>query len=455
LSVEYAGLAFANNNCAGKPQTLPEMRLDRSFLAVLGGGRARAAARPIDAGGAAATPSPTLFANRDFRLLWTVGVVIFAVRWLEMLVVGVFVYQHTGSAFDVALMTLLRMLPMALFGPVIGDMAERIERRRALVLVILSMLATSLALALLAYAGKLALWHLAVACFFNGVAWAADNPVRRVMIGEAVGPERMGAAMSVDVGANNASRMLGPTVGGLLLAGLGISGAFTVSVVCYALALLAAVGIRHRNAILPGAGTGAVLARVIDGFLLVRDDPKLIAILTITVIYNVFGWPFTSMVPVIGQDNLHLGASGIGVLASMDGIGAFCGALAIAIFAKPAHYARLYIGGVLAYLAMLIVFAVVPSVPLAGAALLFTGLSSSGFSVMQATLIYLAAPPVMRSRMYGVLSVCIGTGPIGFFSLGLLADAVGAPWATAGTGAEGLLALAATFPWWRRLADEA
>ncbi len=98
---------------------------------------------------------------------------------------------------------------------------------------------------------------------------------------------------------------------------------------------------------------------------------------------------------------------------------------------------------------MLIVFALVPNVPLAGAALLFTGVSNAAFSVMQATLIYLAAPAEMRSRMYGVLSVCIGAGPIGFLYLGVLADAIGAPWATAITGTLGLVALAATRRWWR------
>ncbi len=430
------------------------MRLDRSIFTALGSGRGRAAALPAAPGIATgiAAPRTGLLANRDFRLLWVVGIIVFAVRWLEMLVVGVFVYRHTGSAFDVALMTMLRMLPMALFGAVIGAAAERLERRTALACVILSMLATSLTLALLAYAGRLAVWHLAVASFCNGIAWAADNPVRRVMIGEVVGPDRMGAAMSIDVGANNASRMLGPTVGGLLLAGIGISGTFTVSVVCYALALAAALGVRHRNTLLPGAGSGAVLTRMIEGFLLVRGDPKLIAILTITVVYNVFGWPFTSMIPVIGLDSLHLGASGIGMLASMDGIGAFCGALAMALLARPAHYALLYIGGVAAYLAMLILFALVPSVALAGAALLFTGVSSAGFSVMQATLIYLSAPAEMRSRLYGVLSVCIGSGPIGFLCLGLLADAIGAPWATAITGTLGLVALGATRRWWRQLA---
>jgi predicted MFS family arabinose efflux permease len=157
------------------------------------------------------------------------------------------------------------------------------------------------------------------------------------------------------------------------------------------------------------------------------------------------------MIPVIGQDNLHLAASGIGILASMDGIGAFCGAIAIALFARPAHYPWLYLGGVISYLVMVIVFALVSSVPLAGAALLFTGVSNAAFSVMQATLIYLAAPAEMRSRLYGVLSVCIGVGPIGFLGLGVLADLIGAPLATAISGTLGLLALAATRRWWRHL----
>jgi MFS family permease len=393
-----------------------------------------------------------LLASADFRRLWVIGIVAFAVRWLEMLVVGVFVYQHTGSAFDVALMTMLRMLPMALFGAVIGAWVERIERRIALIAVVLIMLATSVWLAVLAYLGWLAVWHLALASFVNGIAWAADNPVRRVMIGEVVGPAQMGAAMSIDVGANNASRMLGPTIGGLLLAGIGISGAFTVSVLCYGIALVAAMRLRHRNNIAPAEAAGAVLARMLEGLALVRRDPRVVGTLVITVIYNVFGWPFTSMIPVIGQDSLELGASGIGILASMDGIGAFCGALLIAFFARPVHYTRLYVGGVIGYLVMLIVFALAPSVPLAGAALLLTGLTGSAFSVMQATLIYLAAPAEMRSRMYGVLSVCIGVGPLGFLGLGLLAEAIGAPMATALSGVAGLAALVVARRWWGRLA---
>ncbi len=146
----------------------------------------------------------------DFWRLWFVGLVVFSVRWVETVAVGVFVYQQTGSPFIVAMMTMLRLLPMGLFGAFIGAIAERMERRTTLVVVVAVMLVNALVLATLAHLHLLAVWHLAVTSFINGVGWATDNPVRRVMIGEAVGSARMGAAMSIDVGANNASRWWGP-----------------------------------------------------------------------------------------------------------------------------------------------------------------------------------------------------------------------------------------------------
>jgi MFS family permease len=402
-----------------------------------------------DAGAAAARRRRWPFDKPDFRRLWVIGLVGFAVRWLEMLVVGVFVYQRTGSPFLVALMTMLRLLPMALLGAVLGAVAERLERRTSLVISIATMLSSSLAMALLAHAGQLQVWHLGVASFVNGVAWASDNPVRRVMIGEVVGPEAMGSAMAIDVGANNASRMLGPMVGGLLLVSLGIDGAFFASVGCYVIALGAALRVRYRNR--PTRARSPVLAQIVEGVQLARRDPRLAGTLLITIIFNVFGWPFTSMIPVIGQDGLHLTPEGIGYLASMDGIGACCGAIAVALFGRPAAYARIFVGGVTGYMALIIVFALMQQPILAGAALLTTGFMSSGFSIMQATLVYLAAPPEMRSRLYGVLSVCIGSGPIGFLHLGALSNWLGAPTAVIVCAAEGLLVLALTRRWWRAI----
>jgi MFS family permease len=389
-----------------------------------------------------------LFGELDFRRLWVVGLVVFSVRWLEMLAVAVFAYQRTGSPFVVAMLTMLRMLPMALFGALIGAAAERVERRRALVFVVALMLLCSMALAFLAWSDALEVWHLALASFISGLTWTTDNPVRRTMIGEVVGPARMSAAMSIDVGANNASRMLGPTVGGILLATFGIGGAFTVSVAGYLVALAVALRVRHRNAATPST-TAGVLERMIEGLMLVRRDPRLSGTMVITVIYNTFGWPFTSLIPVIGQDNLGLGPAGIGLLASMDGVGAFCGAILIALCAKPPHFARLYIGGVAIYLLMLPVFALAGCPPLAASMLLLTGLANAGFSIMQATLVYLAAPPEMRGRVFGVLSVCIGVGMVGFLHLGWLAGMIGATWAIMTIGAEGLVVLLLTRRWWR------
>jgi MFS family permease len=385
----------------------------------------------------------------DFWRLWFVGLVVFTVRWLETVAVGVVVYQRTGSAFLVAMMTMLRLLPMGLFGAFLGALAERFDRKATLIGVVVLMGATSATLAILAWTGRLEVWHLALASFANGCGWATDNPVRRMMIGEVVGREHMGTAMSIDVGANNASRMVGPTVGGLLLVSTGIEGAFLLSVLMYVGAIAAAMTVRSR--IPRSQGSGSVLARISEGLTIVRGDKRLVGTLVVTVIYNVFAWPFTSMIPVIGRDRLMLGPEGVGILASLDGIGAFLGAMVLALWLTPRWYVRAYVGGVIAYMIMLIVFAVVTTPVLAGVALLLTGVGGAGFSTMQATLVYLAAPPEMRSRILGVLSVCIGTGPIGFIWLGWLADEIGAHNATAVTGVMGLLALAATWRLWRTI----
>jgi hypothetical protein len=243
--------------------------------------------------------------------------------------------------------------------------------------------------------------------------------------------------------------MVGPTVGGLLLAGVGIEGAFVLSVALYATAVVATLMVRTRMPAAPGAE--AVLARTWESVAIVAKDPRLGAIMLVTIIYNVFAWPFMSMIPVIGRDQLLLGPEGIGLLTSVDGVGSFVGAVLLALWLTPGWHARAYVGGVAVFILSQIGFALAPDPISAGVALLVTGLSGAAFATLQATTVYLAAPIDMRSRIMGVLSVCIGTGPIGFVWLGWLADRIGAPHATALTGAMGLLALAASWPLWRKI----
>jgi MFS family permease len=139
---------------------------------------------------------------------------------------------------------------------------------------------------------------------------------------------------------------------------------------------------------------------------------------------------------VIAQDRLHLTPEWIGIMASMDGVGAFIGATVIALFIGPRFYARTYLCGVTSYMLMLPIFALASRPITAGAALLLTGIGGAAFSIMQATQVYLAAPPAMRSRVLGVLSVCIGIGPIGFVHLGFLGDGDDGDRGVGGVGAD-------------------
>lgn len=391
-----------------------------------------------------------IFAEPDFRRLWLAGTISSAVRWLDTLTFSIVAYQQTGSAFIVAMLMMLRLLPMGLFGAFVGVIAERMQRRTILLAILSAMFATSCVLAGLEAAGVLATWHLAVASFVHGLGWVSDSTVRRLTLGEVVGADRVSAAVSFDSASTNASRMLGPTAGGFLLVTIGIGGAFALGAALYLISAIAIAGLRYRNTTLPSGGP-SMITRILGGVALVKRDPRLSGTLVITVIFNLFGWPATSMVPVLAQGRLALGTEATGILTSMDGLGALVASLLIGARAKPGMHGRLYLGGTLLYFAMEILLAAATNPWLAGAAVFMTGMASACFGIMQTTLIYLATPADMRSRVFGVLTACIGLGPLGFLHLGLLADAIGAPWATAVIGVEGLLALGLTYRWWKAL----
>jgi len=121
------------------------------------------------------------------------------------------------------------------------------------------------------------------------------------------------------------------------------------------------------------------------------------------------------------------------------------------VMLRPGGFRATYVGGTALYLAATVAFALSPEPISAAASLVVIGAASSCFGVMQSTLVYVLAPPDARSRVFGVLAVCIGTAPIGFLHLGLLADWLGAPYATALIGMEGLAAILLTRRWWRTI----
>jgi len=155
-----------------------------------------------------------ILADDRFRAVWLVGTLTGALRWLELLVIGIVTFQITGSAFAVSLMTVVRMAPLFFFGIPMGALADRFNRKSLLTLGLLVLTLSSAGLAGLAFFDQLALWHLAASACLNGVFWAAEFPIRRTMLGEIAGQARLGPAMALESSTSNATRMVGPALGG-------------------------------------------------------------------------------------------------------------------------------------------------------------------------------------------------------------------------------------------------
>ena len=393
-------------------------------------------AHPTDAGSRLA-----LLRDRSFLSVWIAGAGWNTIHWLELLAVGVFVFERTGSPFLVALMGVLRIVPFALFGALAGAMGARVDRRLALLGALASMVPMSVGLGLLAASGHIEIWHIALASFIGGMVWALDFPVRKTLIAEIVEMERVGAAMALDSVTSSGSRMLGPVFGGLLLELVGLQGMYYLSAALYTISAASIAWLPagvHRG----GSGGAGLLSSVLGGLAHLRTAPALAGIMTVTIVLNLWGFPVLTMIPVIGEETLGLSAFPVGLLASAEGAGALLGAIALALWARMPYFRRIYMLGTCAYLLAALAFGCSKWAVLSGVVLLAAGLASAGFGVMQSSLVVLNSPLALRGHMMGVLSVCIGMGPVGFLHVGVLASWLGAPLAVIIITLEGLVALA-------------
>jgi MFS family permease len=338
-------------------------------------------------------------------------------------------------------MTFVRLVPMFLCGLPAGVLADRYERKTLLLIGIGLLLAVSLALAGLALSQRLTLWQVALGAFLNGVMFAADFPIRRIMIGEIAGLDRLGQAMALESATGNATRMVGPALGGLLFEVVGLEGAYLLGAALYLWSLVLILRVRHRSARFEAAGR-SVLTTLREGWQYVRSHRVIVGTLMVTLVFNFWGFAYITMVPVIGERVLGLTAFPIGLLMSIEGLGALIGSLLVARWFRPAAYTRVYLFSSFGFLAAVLGFGLSGWFALSLGLNLLCGFTLAGFAVMQSTIMILAARPEVRSRVMGVLTVCIGAGPLGMLHLGWLADWLGAAAAVQVMAIEGLVALA-------------
>ncbi|MEM7024712.1 MAG: MFS transporter [Pseudomonadota bacterium] len=392
-----------------------------------------------------------LLAHANFRRVWLVGVISASLRWLELLAIAVYVLEQTGSPSMVALITVLRLAPMFLCGSLIGVIGDRHDRKRILLLGLLSLVLMSAILGALALTEAISLWQIALGTFLSGLFIAADMALRRIVTADIAGSDRLSQAMALEAVSNNATRMIGPVLGGLLLETLGLPGVYLAGALLYLAAVILLLRTTYRSAPVEGEAP-AFLGALREGWRYVRGRRVIVAIMAGTVAVNFWGIAYVAMVPVVGEQVLGLSAFPNGVLMSMLGLGALAGAVLMSRASSSRTFTRIFLLSIVVVVLGVLGFSLSNSLPLSLTMNLICGVSIGTFSVMQSSIMILAARPEVRSRVMGLLTVSIGAGQFGgMLHLGWLADWLGAAVAVQISAIEGLAAMALMAVIWPEL----
>ena len=386
-------------------------------------------------------PVLSILQDSQFRVLWYVGGLAETARWMEMLVLSWLVLEATNSPFQVGLVLVFNNLPRPFFSLFGGFVADRFSRHRILALAQTINVLTAATFLSLIVSDIVQPWHVFVVAVVLGVSRSLEDPSRRTAVLDIVGERRLVNAISLDVISNTTGKMIGPILGGILLETTGFIGAYAFLLAIQSTNLTLLVTLVKIPRVLRQAQREPVFRSLGVAINYAIHSPTLRWMLYVTIVMNAMAFPMRQFIPVIGRDHLHVGATLVGLLLASEAIGQFAGAAAMALTRNFQYLGRVYIFGSIVVLAMALLFAWSPWYAAAFILLALGGFGQAGFSTMQSTITMLSAPPEMRGRMLGLLSVCIGAGtPLGTLEMSAIA-VVSTQWAIAGNAVAGLLLL--------------
>lgn len=380
-----------------------------------------------------------LLRTPDYRRLWMLGGIANAMRWLELLAATLWTFEMTGSALAVSIVAMVRALPMMLLGAIAGALAERMDRRRLLIALQTSSAIGAGGVAVLAFLGWLAPWHLMVQGLLAGLAWAGEMATRRRMAADAAPSGDLVQAVALDTLTGSTTRAVGPLLGGVIyqFAGISVAAAIACALHLVALRLTTQVAAPTRRAV-----SGNPFAGIGEAVRLVMSLSALRLVLGVTFVMNVFAFSYNSILPAFGTLAFSASSAAIGLLAAAEPFGALLGGLWLALGRRnPPGPAPLVIGSLM-FMVLLVLVAFSGSYTLAWLLLAVGGLGTARFSAMQTSVVMTAAPPEIRSRVLGLVTTFIGMGPLGVLAMGALADGVGPRMAIATMSGIGLALMA-------------
>ncbi len=378
--------------------------------------------------------------HRGFRLLWLGAFVSNVGTWVQNVAQGYLVYALTHRTGALGLANFANGIATLVLGPWAGVLADRGDRRKILVANLAIMMCIAAALGLLVQEGLVRYEHILAAYLLNGLAWTFWAPAYLSLLPELVPREAVVNAVALNAAQFNTARVVGPALAGVVIASLGMAGAFYLNSLSF-LAVIAAilvVGVPRNEGDGEGEGAWESLKK---GISLARSRPRVLRAVVAVVAVAALGGSLFTLLPALAVDRFGMGAEGLGLLMGVGGAGTMVGALAVARFGRGSEES-VHVSALLAGAGLLLlpwageVWIALPLLFLVG--LGYIASLASANSLMQ-----LSAGLGERGRVMSLYVLALGGAfPLGSMALGLVGERLGAAGAFGVAGAALLLAAA-------------
>lgn len=369
----------------------------------------------------------TALDERDFRNLWVGMLPGTLAMQMGMVTTGWVAYDISGSAASVGFVSLGSGIPMLILGLFGGVVADRFPKRRTL-LMTQSLIGVAAAIcAVLVLSGIVQIWHLMLISAMQGVGFAFNMPSRQAFVAQLVSRERLMNAIALNNAGMNFSRVIGPSIAGLFIAVIGPGEVYVAMAMMYAFVVYSLTRIPQSGAPV-GTNRPPPLRSLANGLGYVKSNAVVFTLLLLAFAPVLLGMPYQQLMPVFADDVFNVGASGLGLLLSVNGVGALVGSLAVAgINANFRRRGMLQMAMGILFGLSIAVFALSQSYLVALIMLLIAGATSAGFQSLNSTLVMTNTEPAYHGRVMSVYMLTFSAMPLGVVPFGALSDVYGAP----------------------------
>ena len=351
---------------------------------------------------------------RNFRLYFGGSVISVAGTWMQTTGQAWLVLQITNSPIALATVASLQFLPITLFTLFGGAFADRFPRRPVMFVTQTLAMGQSLLLGILAATGTVEIWHIYILASTLGMINALDGPLRQSFVTELVDRDSLPNAVALNSLVQNLGRILGPALGGAVIGFFGVETAFFLNAISF-IGILVALALLDRsqmNARVVKRNGASVFRQVGEGLAFAKKTPRILFLLILALFIGMFGYNFTTIIPLVATYLLDASPNEFGLLNSCLGSGSFLAAMVLASRGSPSN-ARI-LGSSLAFGLILILIGTSRNFLVSGVLFVCVGAASVTFSTGVSTLLQLLAPDHMRGRMASMHQLLIaGSSPIG------------------------------------------